>query len=447
MQSETYTPESLAPGSTAYKKARKQFLKSNRNRPSDDSFGWSPFRVAEKKYKARFPPPDLSEDVLDLALLDDERKDEIDAGVWRGRVDVLDVREVGTKAVLGKRRRRAYRIPQVPGLVLLPGFLSPETQRDLVRWCLSEHARTPNQTNLDTHYDIPEEGVWNLHACSLAEAHHDVNGSDLIYPKESDPAAVPEPPGPRRLVSNTPASPQNFHEVAGQHKPPCAASPNLEPASVSELLPRLRWANIGWFYHWGTKQYDFARGKVEVGEPVKSICRDVVRSVDWSGVFGDDGASAPEARAGWGEAGPDWDGWESSYEPDAGIVNFYQYKDTLMGHVDRSEVCATSPLASLSLGNAAVFLIGGLTRDEKPVAILLRSGDVVMMAGPGCRRAYHGVPRILEGTLPIYLQPMSEDGSDWAAFGRYLQTTRINVNVRQVFPKDFDPSKNNHAGL
>ena len=54
-------------------------------------------------------------------------------------------------------------------------------------------------------------------------------------------------------------------------------------------------------------------------------------------------------------------------EPDAGIVNFYQEKvvkfdyvlytylynfflaqDTLMAHVDRSEVCATSPLISIS---------------------------------------------------------------------------------------------------
>lgn len=38
----------------------------------------------------------------------------------------------------------------------------------------------------------------------------------------------------------------------------------------------------------------------------------------------------------------------SSAEPDAGIVNFYQEKDTLMAHVDRSEVCATSPLVSIS---------------------------------------------------------------------------------------------------
>ena len=84
-----------------------------------------------------------------------------------------------------------------------------------------------------------------------------------------------------------------------------------------------------------------------------------------------------------------------------------------MGHVDRSEVCSTSPLVSVSyvfanhwryyivsdfgncchtirLGHAAIFLIGGLSRDEEPIPILLRSGDVVVMSGPQCRRAYHG---------------------------------------------------------
>lgn len=79
-----------------------------------------------------------------------------------------------------------------------------------------------------------------------------------------------------------------------------------------------------------------------------------------------------------------------------------------MGHVDRSEVSSTTPLVSISsvhslfpdkkliivstfrLGNAAIFLIGGTTRDIEPLPIVLRSGDVVIMSGPRCRRAYHG---------------------------------------------------------
>lgn len=32
-----------------------------------------------------------------------------------------------------------------------------------------------------------------------------------------------------------------------------------------------------------------------------------------------------------------WADWVGDYLPDTGIVNFYGMKDTLMGHVDRSE--------------------------------------------------------------------------------------------------------------
>lgn len=35
-------------------------------------------------------------------------------------------------------------------------------------------------------------------------------------------------------------------------------------------------------------------------------------------------------------------------EPDTGIVNFYQMNDTLMAHVDRSELDPSRPLVSVS---------------------------------------------------------------------------------------------------
>ena len=102
-----------------------------------------------------------------------------------------------------------------------------------------------------------------------------------------------------------------------------------------------------------------------------------------------------------------------------------------------------------SLGNAAIFLIGGLTRDTEPIAILLRSGDVVIMSGPACRRAYHAVPRILEGSLPPHLKAaaLGDDiqKTEWEPYEEYLSSTRININVRQVFPKGFDPMKICHS--
>ena len=58
-----------------------------------------------------------------------------------------------------------------------------------------------------------------------------------------------------------------------------------------------------------------------------------------------------------------------------------------------AKVCESFLMLS-SLGSAAVFLIGGLTRDTAPIPILLRSGDLVIMSGPACRRAYHGMATV-----------------------------------------------------
>lgn len=69
---------------------------------------------------------------------------------------------------------------------------------------------------------------------------------------------------------------------------------------------------------------------------------------------------------------------------------------------------------SVRLGCAAIFLIGGLARDEEPMPILLRSGDVVIMSGPACRRAYHGTTSPLSEnletrSLKFHMQRRSKD--------------------------------------
>lgn len=52
-----------------------------------------------------------------------------------------------------------------------------------------------------------------------------------------------------------------------------------------------------------------------------------------------------------------------------------------------------------------------------------------------------GVPRILENTLPPhFISGNGEEGDEWAPYEEYLRTTRININVRQVFPRGFDPT-------
>jgi hypothetical protein len=47
-----------------------------------------------------------------------------------------------------------------------------------------------------------------------------------------------------------------------------------------------------------------------------------------------------------------------------------------------------------------------------------------------------GVPRIIEDTLPSHFQ--ADLDPDWEPYAAYVQTARININVRQVFPKGFN---------
>ncbi|PCH38450.1 hypothetical protein WOLCODRAFT_161586 [Wolfiporia cocos MD-104 SS10] len=439
----TSAADILDPTSAAYKKARKKYLNTTRNRDAHVEADWTPFRAAEKRFKARFPPPDLS-DVLDVAVSDESRAEEIVKGGWRGRGDAVRCKKIELGGE-GSSSRTAYIFPDTPGLVLLPSFVPPDEQRRLVRWALCEQARHPNETNLDTHYVLPEEGLWNNYL-DVCAGHR---GDEIIQPRAlvATPTteAVSEPPGPRMLISNEPVDKENYGAISTTPKLPPAPSTSAQAIRTSALIPKLRWANIGWSYHWGTKQYDFSKGKGVISDEIRSVCKRAVRSVSWEEVFGEENAT----RDDWGDEGPDWNSWNKTYEPDAGIVNFYQTKDTLMAHVDRSEVCATSPLVSISLGCAAVFLIGGLTRDVEPTPILLRSGDVVIMSGPACRRAYHGVPRILEGTLPPHLQHNASSGGEmWEVYEQYLRSARININVRQVFPRGFDPQihANSHEG-
>ncbi|KAF8582644.1 hypothetical protein K439DRAFT_1413026 [Ramaria rubella] len=411
----------------AYRKALRKHLKNKRQPPEHE---WTPFRAAEKRYKARFPPPDMS-NVLDLSQPGVESHITLSHADLTGNPDAIPT----TPIRLGREGSRvggAYKVPQIPGLVILPNYLTHDEQRSLIRWSLCDQACAPNDTNLDIHYHLPAEGLWNIHVA--ARRGGQPNALYIIEPKRPTGPEPPDypPEGPRPLIDNIPVETSNFEKLLEQPRLPPPPSSHLPPMHASKLLAKLRWANIGYYYHWGSKTYDFTKPKTDYPPGLRKVCKDIVASIDWRQVW--DGVDDED----WGKEGPDWETWPTTYEPDAGIVNFYQPKDTLCGHVDRSEVCSTSPLVSISLGNAAIFLIGGLTRYIEPVPILLRSGDIIIMSGPGCRRAYHGVPRILENTLPMYLRS-SESDDDWQPFAEYLQTTRINVNVRQVFPSGFNP--------
>jgi alkylated DNA repair protein (DNA oxidative demethylase) len=87
-------------------------------------------------------------------------------------------------------------------------------------------------------------------------------------------------------------------------------------------------------------------------------------------------------------------------DPEACLVNFYA-GDAKMGlHQDKDEEDFAAPVVSVSLGDSAIFRVGGRTRKDPTRALELKSGDVVVLGGAD-RLAFHGIDRILPGTSDL----------------------------------------------
>ena len=91
------------------------------------------------------------------------------------------------------------------------------------------------------------------------------------------------------------------------------------------------------------------------------------------------------------------------FAPDLCILNYYDAEGRMGLHQDKDEaersLAAGLPVVSLSLGDTARFLFGGIRRKDPVEARLLESGDAFVFGGPA-RLRYHGVSRIVPGTAP-----------------------------------------------
>jgi alkylated DNA repair protein (DNA oxidative demethylase) len=95
------------------------------------------------------------------------------------------------------------------------------------------------------------------------------------------------------------------------------------------------------------------------------------------------------------------------FAPDLCILNYYEGEGSMGMHQDKDEsaqsIAAGLPVVSISLGDTARFLFGGLRRKDPVESRLLESGDAFVFGGPA-RLRYHGVSRLLPGTAPPELK-------------------------------------------
>ena len=102
------------------------------------------------------------------------------------------------------------------------------------------------------------------------------------------------------------------------------------------------------------------------------------------------------------------------FDPEACLVNHYREGAKLGLHRDEDEEDFSAPVVSISLGDTAIFRIGGSERSGKTETLKLSSGDVLVMGGAS-RLRYHGIDRVLSGTSTL----LKEGG-------------RLNLTLRRV---------------
>ena len=133
---------------------------------------------------------------------------------------------------------------------------------------------------------------------------------------------------------------------------------------------------VGWWSD--AKGYRYVAASPQTGAPWPHIPAAFIESVQ-----------AVVAKSPW----PD-------FAPDACLINHYVSGAKMGLHQDRDEKDFSHPIVTVSLGDAADFLVGGFARGDKTQVLKVRSGDILLMGGAS-RMRFHGVRKIYPGTGPL----------------------------------------------
>ena len=243
-----------------------------------------------------------------------------------------------------------YKVKSVPGLFLLPGYLNKSEQKQLLSNVFAHELNLKNKNSLSAVYHLPQHDTFH----------------ELL--KLNGPS--------HKLTLKRQDRDENITQ------------------SLEEWVRKIRWINLGLYYDWNTKSYDYNSDMLDF-KFIQMLSRRVCEEIGLS------------------------------LNPEAGIINYYKLNDSLTGHIDRYEKDMSTPLVSFSVGNSCVFLMGGAKRDDNVTSIILNSGDALIMS-KDCRRNYHGVPKILNYSIESF-----DDDKDFE-FSYLIKNSRININVRQV---------------
>ncbi len=111
---------------------------------------------------------------------------------------------------------------------------------------------------------------------------------------------------------------------------------------------------------------------------------------------------------------------DAGASPDSCLVNLYVGTARMGMHTDSDEADLGAPVLGISLGDTAVFRMGGIARNAPTTTVRLSSGDVNLLTGTS-RRAHHGIDRILAGSSRLI-----------PAFADHPGGGRLNLTLRRA---------------
>ncbi|KAJ4840741.1 hypothetical protein Tsubulata_045515 [Turnera subulata] len=359
---------------------------TNNNAVADDAEPTA-FRKAEKKYKLYYDQDsksskkkkqpkqvDLSE-VLDFKSIIDSynQNAQLPPGIVPVSCDF---------------DRPVFGLEKQPGFYFIPGALSVEEQCQWVRESLTSFPQPPNRTNHNAIYG-PIEDLFVA-----------AKEGRMLVEDEDAPTGLDDCGGSNACIGHGDGRRWRFYnEDIARSK---AKTSKSIPATI--LLRKLRWSTLGLQFDWSKRNYNVSLPHNKIPDALCDLAKKL---------------ASPAMPVG------------EEFWPEGAIVNYFGPADTLGGHLDDMEVDWSKPIVSLSLGCKAIFLLGGKSREDPPLAMFLRSGDAVLMAGEA-RECFHGVPRIFTDKGNAEIAHLESHFVDEDDFLEYIRTSRININIRQV---------------
>ncbi|CAN1313509.1 Alpha-ketoglutarate-dependent dioxygenase alkB [Linum perenne] len=340
---------------------------------ADEAAEHSAFKRAEKKYKLYYDQSSKNNRKKKPKPVD--LSDVLNFDSIHNSFNQNEELPPGTAAVNCGFDRPVFRLESRPGFYFLPGALSVEEQCRWIRESLTSFPQPPNRTNhnaihgpINNLFDAAKEGK-----VLLEEDSSHVGDAQLWRFCDDDDAR--------------------------------SRGDACKSVSATVLLRKLRWSTLGLQFDWSKRNYNVSLPHKKIPEELCELARKL---------------AAPAMLKG------------DEFRPEAAIVNYFGLGDTLGGHLDDMEEDWSKPIVSMSLGCKAIFLLGGKSRDDPPLAMFLRSGDVVLMAGEA-RECFHGVPRIFIDEENAEIASLETHLAEETHLLDYIRSSRININIRQVF--------------